>query len=274
MAFSIDEMMSTINANGGLAKSSKFLVRITGPFALSFGTDLQFFCDSAQLPGLSYQTDDIRMSGYGNVEKRPYATIVQDVPLTFFCDTDGKVFKFFHNWSQKVFNFNQSVNPNGATSSGLGVNTFAYPKDYFGIVDILVYDDKANQFLTYQLIEAYPISVGDVQVTWDQSDTLLKLPVTFAYTYWNAETLDQGQVDERSTARANSLSYNQGRIDSNISSVRNMIGISSPDQFNLLPNQRSSMLVNNDVDRLRSIVGLTSTIAFQTAVNIAANRIR
>ena len=231
MAFSVNEMISTINANGGLAKSSKFQVRITGPFALTFGTDLQFFCDSAQLPGISYMTDEIRMSGYGNIEKRPYASNIQDVPLSFYCDTDGKVFRYFHNWSQKVFNFNQSTNPNGSSSSGLPMNTFAYPKEYFGIVDIMVYDEKSNEFLSYQLIDAYPISVGDVQVSWEQSDTLLKLPITFAYTYWNAETLDQGQVDNNSFSRANSLYYQQGRVDSNIATIRNIIGIESPVQF-------------------------------------------
>lgn len=272
MAFSIDEMMSTINANGGLAKSSKFLVRITGPFALSFGTDLQFFCDSASLPGISYMTDEIRMSGYGNIEKRPYATNLQDVPVTFYCDTDGKVFKFFHNWSQKVFNFNQSVNPNGTTSGGLSVGSFAYPREYFGTIDILVFDDKSNEFLSYQLIEAYPITVGDVQVSWEQSDTLLKLPITFAYTYWNAETLDQGQVDENSDVRANSLRYTQGRVSEDISSIRNTIGIPSPVELSQFPNR--SLTLNTDASRLRSIVGLTSTLAFQAAVNARAYNIR
>jgi len=231
MAFSVNEMLSTINANGGLAKSSKFMVRITGPFALNFGSDLRFFCDSASLPGISYMTDEIRMSGYGNIEKRPYATNLQDVQLTFYCDTSGNVFNYFHNWSQKIFNFNQSVNPNGTTSAGLTVGSFAYPKDYFGIVDLLVYDENSNEFLSYQLIEAYPITVGDVQVAWDQSDTLLKLPITFAYTYWNAETLDQGQVDYNTTARANSLSYQQGRVSSDIAAIRNIVGVTSPVQF-------------------------------------------
>ena len=238
MAFSVNEMLSTINANGGLAKSSKFLVRITGgPFAISDSVDLQFFCDSAQLPGIGYQTDEIRMAGYGNIEKRPYGTIIQDVQLSFYCDTDGRVLRFFHNWSQKIFNFNQSMNPNGASSSGLPMNSFAYPQDYFGIVEIIVYDEKSNEFLTYQLNEAYPVTIGDTQVSWDQSDMLLKLPITFAYTYWNADTLDQGTVDANSTARANTLTSNQGRIDSSLSFIRNAIGVDSPINFQQRVNQ-------------------------------------
>ena len=121
------------------------------------------------------------------------------------------------------------------------------------------------------MIDAYPITVGDVQVSWEQSDTLLKLPITFAYTYWNSETLDQGQVDENSNTRANSLLNTEGRVDQSIAGVRNAIGINSPTELAQFPNR--SLTLNTDIDRLRSIVGLTSTLAFQTAVNIRASRL-
>ena len=85
-------MLSAVNSVGGLSKASKFMVTITrsagssrddrAPPIAGGAQNLTFLCDSAYLPGLGYQTDEIRMSGYGNVEKRPYATIFQDVPLT------------------------------------------------------------------------------------------------------------------------------------------------------------------------------------------------
>ena len=105
MAFSISQMLSAVNSVGGLSKASKFMVTITRSAASSRddrappiaggAQNLTFLCDSAYLPGLGYQTDEIRMSGYGNVEKRPYATIFQDVLLTFYSDADGSVFNQF-----------------------------------------------------------------------------------------------------------------------------------------------------------------------------------
>ncbi len=77
MAFNVDDMLGVISGLGGLTKSSKFLVRIIPPRSL-FGLGgryLEFLCDSTNLPGLSWQTDEIKMAGYGNIEKRPYGSV-------------------------------------------------------------------------------------------------------------------------------------------------------------------------------------------------------
>lgn len=222
-------MLSTINANGGLTRSSKFLVTITAPaIPLDMAADLQFFCDSAQLPGIAMQTDEVRVSGYGNLEKRPYASIFQDVPCTFFNDSDGRVLKFFHKWVQLVYNFNDSASMDAESAAGVPTNTFSYPKDYFGTVSITHYDEKADAVITYILYEAYPISVGDVQVSWDQADTLMRIPVTFTYKWWAAETLDPGFINDRSFTRANSIETTQTRIDRNLEAIRLVVGSTTP----------------------------------------------
>lgn len=229
MAFNINEMIATISANGGLTRASKFLVTITVPaMPLDMAADMQFFCDSAQLPGVAMQTDEIRVAGYGNIEKRPYASIFQDVPCTFFNDSDGRVLKFFHKWVQMVYNFNDNMSMDAQTASGLPTNTFAYPKDYYGEVSITHYDEKTDAVITYILSEAYPIAVGDAQVSWDQSDTLLKIPVTFTYKWWHAQTLDPGYLDRRSSTRADSLQSTQTRIDKNLENINLVVGSSSP----------------------------------------------
>jgi len=246
MAFNINEMLSTINAVGGLSKASKFMVMISPPNQLSgdIDNDFTFLCDTAVLPGISFQTDEIRMSGYGNIEKRPYSPIFQDVNLTFFNDINGKVLSFFHKWVQSIYNFNSSTNPN-ATARGLISNVFGYPNGttggeldgYYGIVNIIHYNEKEEKIITYQLHEAYPITVGDVQVDWAQSDTLIRIPVTFAYTYWTAESLDPGQVDATSSARANALSAQATRVSQRIGSITELLQTSSPVQIQRYANR-------------------------------------
>lgn len=227
MAFNINGMMGTINANGGLTKASKFLVTITAPVQGTLLSDIPFFCEAAHLPGIAFQTDEIRMAGYGNIEKRPYATIFQDVQLTFLNDSDGKVLNFLHSWVQAVYNFNDDISPYAVTAKGLPNNTFAYPTDYFGTVEITHYDDVENTVITYSLKEAYPINIGEVSVDWNSSDTLTKIPVTFSYTYWVAETLDSGSVDARSESRASALQGTQTRIDQNLNNIRTQLNTQS-----------------------------------------------
>jgi len=229
MAFSIDGMLGTINANGGLSRSSKFEVTITAPSVASdLTTDLRFFCEASQLPGLSFQTDEVRPIGYGNIEKRPYATILQDVPLSFYCDTDGRILNFFHAWQQSVFNFNGRMSPFATSQRGLDRYTFAYPTEYFGTVDIFLYDEVKDTTILYTLHEAYPITVGDIQVSWNQSDQLMLLPVTMTYTFWTTEAIDPGAIDNRTRTRAETLAATQGRVDDNINRIREEINIFDP----------------------------------------------
>lgn len=265
MAFNINDISSTVNSVGGLTKASKFLVRITPPSRIKGDRVFEFLCESASLPGFALQTEEIRMTGFGNVNKVPYAPIFQDVPLSFYCDADGKVLKFFHTWLQSIFNWNENTNPSGSSAGGLRANTLAYPKDYFGTVEIIHYDDTGNKtvrrtsgipsrqasapppsqeqgIIKYTLNEAYPISVGDVQVGWGMDDTLVKIPVTFSYKYWNAQTLDQGAVDSRSNARANAVSYKQTRVDSDIRNIREILDINSPIFIQRRVNLFSSLL--------------------------------
>lgn len=229
MAFNINGMLGTINANGGLTKASKFLISITAPSVSSnLLSDIPFFIEGATLPGIALQTEDYRKFGYGNVEKRPYASIFQDVNVTFFNDADGKVLNFLHSWVQSVYNFNNDTSPYAASSSGVVNNSFAYPMEYFGTVDITHYDDAENTVITYSLKEAYPINVGEAQIAWDASDTLVRIPVTFTYTYWSAETLDPGTVNFNTETRANSLQTTQTRVDQNLQNARTILNTQSP----------------------------------------------
>ena len=251
MAFSINEMLSAVNSVGGLSKASKFMVTITrpttanvgradrGPVIVGGAENLSFLCDSAYLPGLGYQTDEIRMSGYGNVEKRPYATIFQDIPLTFYSDADGSVFKYFHAWMQSVFAFNDAANPNG-TVKGLPLNSFQYPNEYYGVVEIIHMNEikvtKASDstIVKYQLLEAYPIAIGDIQVDWNMQDQILKIPVTFAYTNWTSTTLDQGVTDIISATRTNALTQKSNRIDRELSRMLELQNLESITRRSLL----------------------------------------
>jgi len=235
MAFSVNEMLSTINSNGGISKASRFMAYFrkypSGITTDGNASDLSFFCESTSIPGIAYQTDDIRASGYGNIEKRPYATVYQDVTLNFFCDNDGRVINFMHKWLQSIFNFNNKSAPDATTNAGLPLHTFGYPKDYFGTIEIIHYYDQnygQEQIVSVSLQEAYPINIGEITVDWNSTDTLTKIPVTFAYTYWSSETLDQGTIDTNSSTRASTLMNTQTRIDSSLSSVQEAIGITTP----------------------------------------------
>ena len=245
MAFSINEMLAVISSNGGISKSSKFIVRMHPPPAVGNpNEDFLFFCESAQLPGISFGTDDVKMSGFGNIEKRPHSTNFTDMPLSFYCDTDGNVLRFFHKWIQTIYNFNNFDNPNGV-SQNLGVNLFAYPKEYRSTVEILHLEDKSDGYtdlsgaestgpamkpdvdsqiiVNYTLYDAFPVSIGDVSMNWGSSDELVRIPVTFTYTNWISTTMAPSTTTDVSQARASSIDATLSRVDSSISRATELL---------------------------------------------------
>ncbi len=241
MAFNINDMLGALNGAGGITKSSKFFVEIYPPRTFPADYNLFFLCDSATLPGISWQPEELRMSGYGNIEKRPIGSVFTDVNLSFYNDSNGKVLSFFHQWMQAIYNFNSNINPSG-TSKGVPMSTFAYPKDYYGIVNISHFDDSGENIITYTLNDAYPIAVGDINVDWSASDQLMRIPISFTYTYWTAETLDPGTVDERSFANYYATEATAARVDFELKAIRELLFITSPSQTNRAVNQFSNHL--------------------------------
>jgi len=212
MAFNVYDMLGAINAAGGISKASKFFVEITPPPIFPVDYNIFFLCENAVLPGVALGTEEIRMPGYGIAEKRPNNIAFQDMPLTFLNDSNGQVLTFFHQWMQSIYNFNKSTNP-AATAQGLPMNTFAYPKDYYGTINISHFDDAGEQIIQYTLNEAYPLAIADIQVDWGLVDQLVRVPVTFAYSYWDSETLDPGYVDYRSEAVYNATQSVASRVE-------------------------------------------------------------
>ena len=237
MAFNITELQGAINAHGGLSKASKFYVNITPPSSLSGLIDQSFWmlCESAMLPGLSIQADNFKQWGYGGSEKRPHEMNFQELQVNFFSGVDGVVFKFFHQWFQTIYNFDNSTNPNGEVN-GLMINNWAYPNEYQGTVEIIHMDgvsdgynsttpasDEESTVIKYTLNKAFPISMTDIQVDWGLADQLVRIPVTFAYKNWSATTMAASDVTARSQSRMNSISTTQTRVDQEIEKVTSQV---------------------------------------------------
>jgi hypothetical protein len=75
----------------------------------------------------------------------------------------------FDNWMNYI---NPSTNFN-----------FNYKETYVSNIVITQYDLYGNISYTATLIDAFPINMNQLDLDWS-SDSVHKLTVTFAYTYW------------------------------------------------------------------------------------------
>jgi hypothetical protein len=129
---------------------------------------LSLQCDSAELPGKTLQTADVKI--YGPTFKVPYQKQFGDINLGFICTNDFYERKLFDTW------INSIMNP--------VTNNLRFPKDdetrYMTNIQILQYDDFIKQIYAVKLIDAYPIGVASQPLAWSD-DGFHRLTVQFAY---------------------------------------------------------------------------------------------
>ena len=142
----------------GLSKSSNS----------SISRYLALQCDTAELPGKTLQTADIKI--YGPTYKIPYQKQYNDISLSFICTNDFYERKLFDTWIDAIMP--------GST------NNLRYAKDeetrYMTNIQILQYDDFIKQIYSVKLLDAFPIGVAAQPLAWSD-DGYHRLTVQFSY---------------------------------------------------------------------------------------------
>jgi hypothetical protein len=157
----------------GMAKTSHFEVMISRPPALlteplnSNIRKIFLFCDQAQLPGSSYETNQVR--SYGETKDVPYSKLYEHVNLSFYVDAGFLVKNFFDSWMDAI------QDPN--------TRDFKYPTTYLAPkIDITVQDSEDTSRYMCTLYNAFPKSISAVQLDYAGKE-VMKLQVSMTYQY-------------------------------------------------------------------------------------------
>jgi len=168
---------------------------------------IQLSCCEASLPGSSLATNDINNDYTGVTERHAYRRQYDDrADFTFYIDKEYKIIDFFENWmsfivgeqnidNQKDRNFSYRANfPEDYKTDTLYITKFE--KDYLG------------RYLQYQFINAFPISMNSIPVSYQASE-LLKCTVSFTYSrYVITKPFSTSSVTSDPTAGATDLPTN------------------------------------------------------------------
>jgi hypothetical protein len=156
-------------------------------------------CCDASLPGSSLQTNEINDDYTGVTERLAYRRQYDDrADFTFYVDHgnltgDYNVIWFFEQWIAHIANEQTSKDPKGSDGiesrnyyyrfkfpDGPGTNAaqgYRSPALYLTKFE----RDFQGSCLTYRFLNAYPISVNSMPVSYESSE-LLKCTVSFTYT--------------------------------------------------------------------------------------------
>ena len=161
----LNDFISVVK-QGGLARTNRYTVLFTG-FTTQRSRDVMLLCDQVQLPGTNFNTSDMRT--FGETRKAPYERLYEDINMSFYIDTDMQVKSFFDDWMTWI--------------QDPMTRNFNYYEDYTCDIIIEVQDLKNNSRYGIKLFEAYPKSIGAIQLDYAAKD-IMKMSVNFAYKYY------------------------------------------------------------------------------------------
>jgi len=188
-SFLSTDIMNTIAYNdASYAWSSFFKSRMNNA---SNSRTLSFLCESAELPGVHFATVEDKQ--WGPFRKIPYLPVYNDLSFVFMCDNYMKPRLLFDQWQAIVMD-------------KYDFKSFFY-ESYIATVTVSLLSERNKSAYTIKCFEAYPIEVVTQTLSYNETDTYLKLEVKMAYRYWDmsdeTETFKQTFDNQASFARQN-----------------------------------------------------------------------
>tara|TARA_B100001250_G_scaffold157038_1_gene134960 strand:- start:941 stop:1708 length:768 start_codon:yes stop_codon:yes gene_type:complete len=150
---------------------------------------LNLQCCEASLPGSQLATSEIINDFPGVTERHVYRRQFDDrIDLNFYCDAEQYLpIRFFEGWIKYITNEKSDESRKENYSYRM-----KFPNTYKGPLEVTKFEKNINSKqsvkpLTYRFVNAFPLSISSMPVTYDSSD-LLKCNVSFAYSRYYIDT--------------------------------------------------------------------------------------
>lgn len=210
MAFNIKDFRAEVDKKHGLMKTNKFLITFVAPSIATylpydnqprrdFDRNVEFWCESINLPGYAFEMHGTRRWSYGPEEARPFAAKTQPLLCNFLADSDGHVYNFFNTWMTNIIPHHT---PNGMALNPDRVNTILgkgilpyeirYKQEYVTDIHIYIFDEAGKNTIHVVCKEAFPSQIMDMPLSWGNND-VAQFQIGIEYLDWYQEaTLIKG----------------------------------------------------------------------------------
>jgi hypothetical protein len=181
--FNIANFSAHIKDKGTL-QTNKFIVRFGPPEILKNGYDvvqrsIEYRANSVKIPGVNLDLQQVQRYGVGPQQKFPTNVNFSDIDINFV-DMNGNVlWKYFVKWLNGIFDYTGTTGRNGIPSYKV-----EYKKNYITDIIIYVFNNDGEQTNAIVLKEAFPISLGDVSLSWGENNRLYELNTRFTFKEW------------------------------------------------------------------------------------------
>ena len=148
-------------------------------------------CSEAGLPGTSLATHELTNDHTGITERHVYRRQYDTTSsFTFYVDHDYKIINFFEKWIGYIVNEGYDHLQDDGVSNPSADNYFYrvnFPNLYQTSIYVKKFEKDYERVLEYKFLNAYPISINTMPVTYEASQ-LLKCTVNFNFSRYLVET--------------------------------------------------------------------------------------
>lgn len=196
MAFNINEFKTEINRRKIVPENAYDFIVQTPQFVgiPDSGNLIKLRTENVTLPGLGFlQVDNHRPYGFGPSYNIPYGINITDISCTHVLDGQANVHRLFENWASNIIYW-QHKRSLGGTPGKFSLNrdslySVNYLKDYAVDIKIITYNDDSRVAGIYILREAFPISIDQIPMAWDSTNSYTRVNVSWKFTDWQLETI-------------------------------------------------------------------------------------
>ena len=128
--------------------------------------DLIELIQTVSLPGIQVHTGIWRNVGHGL--KYPNNVLYNELTLTFYDTPDNKIQQYYTDWIDEIY----------------FVDSFEYKDQYVRDFQITKLNRENEEGLTYNIVNAFPINISDVNLSNASQNTLTSVTVTYSYDNW------------------------------------------------------------------------------------------
>jgi hypothetical protein len=171
----ITEMLSSINRSGGMARANKYEIQITPPNKhpiKDVGTisTINLHCSTITMPGHNLEQQVQRLASAPAREIVTSHTYAGNISASFYLDANLETKSWFDAWQELSFNHI--------------THKARYYDDYTSIMDIYQLGADGERTYGIRCDEVYPATIGQIEYSYESTDTIATLPIEFAYRKW------------------------------------------------------------------------------------------
>ena len=163
------------NFSGGV-KANLYRMELSG-----ISEKLRFLCKAAQIPGKTIGMIEVPFRG--RMLKVSGDRTFEDFTVTVTNDQNFAVRNALERWHDAI-----SGNVSNVSERGLDSSNFS---SYVANIEVQQLGRAGEVLKTYRMIGAWPTTIDAIDVSYESTDTVEEFGVTFAYQWWESDTVAQ-----------------------------------------------------------------------------------